>query len=70
MKDLMSQLRQYLSASSLRFPLEDGVTVAEFPTGAVGAGGTEGVTGEAACILMCRLRETFLSALYEQCGHA
>lgn len=67
----MSQLRQYLSASSLREPFEAVVELfpGVVPVVAVTVG-IVGGAGDAACIRMCRFNETFLSALYEQCGQA
>jgi len=76
----MSQFLQYLSASSLREPLGAvvwgpaavGLLADEFgfvATVVVAAAGTTvGGTGDAACILMWRFSDTFLSARYEQCG--
>lgn len=73
----MSQFLQYLSASSFKEPLDAVVWPAGLPVEefgfvdtAVAAGDIVGGTGEAACIRIWRFRDTFLSALYEQCGQA
>lgn len=66
----MSQFLQYLSASSFNDPLEAVVAPVAGVVATAGTVGTVGGAGDAACILMCLLRDTFLSALYEQCGHA
>lgn len=70
----MSQFRQYLSASSFKFPLaatDDTLLLPTTAFGVVAGGGTGGAaTGDDACIRMCRFNDTFLSALYEQWGQA